>query len=81
MNVCDLTTGVGRIKRAAALLKEKWLETKEHWDDQARADFEEAFMNEIPTQVTLNIAAIYNYAKVLDQAEKECADPDRPTYY
>ena len=78
MRHCDLVTGIGRIQRAAARLKEKWLDTRAHWDDRARRDFERNHLQTLPSQITMVVAAIHELAEVLEQAEKELEDPQAP---
>jgi hypothetical protein len=77
MRSCDLLTGLGRLKRSAARLKEQWLETKTHWNDQASRDFEKNFLQGLAPQITLAVAAIHEYAELMEQVEKELEDPDR----
>jgi hypothetical protein len=77
MKSCDLLTGLGRLKRSVARLKEQWLETKTHWNDQASRDFEKNFLQGLAPQITLAVAAIHEYAELLEQVEKELEDPDR----
>ena len=75
MKHCDLITGMGRIQRAAAQLKEKWLDTRSHWDDRARRDFEKKHLQSLPSEITMVVAAVHELAEVLEQAEKELEDP------
>lgn len=75
MKNCDLVTGIGRIQRAAAQLKEKWLDTRSHWDDKARRDFEKNHLQSLPSQITMVVAAVHELAEVLEKAEKELEDP------
>ncbi|MCL4205698.1 MAG: hypothetical protein KJ000_24715 [Pirellulaceae bacterium] len=81
MKSCDLLTGLGRLQRSTSQLKEKWLETKTHWNDQASRDFEKDFLQGLAPQITLAVAAIHQYAELLEQVEKDLADPDRDRNY
>ena len=74
MRHCDLITGMGRIKRGFSRLKEKWLETKTHWNDKASLDFEKNHLQQLPAQVTMVVAAVHELAEVLEKAEKELED-------
>ena len=78
MKHCDLLTGKGRLQRAAAQLKEKWLDTNSHWDDKARRDFERNHLQPLPSQITMVVAAIHELAEVLEKAEKELEDTQPP---
>ncbi len=78
MKHCDLVTGMGRVQRAAAELKEKWLDTRSFWDDRARRDFEKNHLQPLPSQITMVVAAIHELAEVLEQAEQELEDPQTP---
>ena len=75
MRHCDLITGMGRIQRGFSRLKEKWVEAKTHWNDKASRDFEKNHLQQIPSQITMVVAAVHELAEVLEQAEKELEDP------
>lgn len=74
MKICDLVSGVGRLRRSTAKLKEAWLEAKEHWNDKASNEFEKKYLQPIPPQLTLTVAAVHKLAGVLEQAERDCED-------
>ena len=74
MRCCDLVTGLSRMKRSTAKLKEKWLEMKAHWDDKASQDFEKNFLQTLPPQITLAAAAVHELRDVIEQAEKDLGD-------
>jgi len=74
---CDLVSGLGRLKHAAAELREQWLAAKTHWTDQVSRDFEKNHLQHLPGQVTLAVAAVQQLAELLEQAEKELEDPQR----
>ena len=77
MKCCDLLTGLGRLKQSSSHLKEKWLETKAQWNDQASRDLEKNFLQGLAPQITLVVAAIHQYAELLEQVEKDLDDPER----
>lgn len=77
MKSADLLSGLGRLKRSTAHLKEKWLETKTHWNDQASRDFEKNFLQGLAPQITLAVAAIHEFVDLIEHVEKELEDPDR----
>jgi hypothetical protein len=72
---CDLISGLGRLKHAAAELREAWLAAKSHWTDQVSRDFEKNHLQHLPTEITLAVAAVQELGDVLEQAEKELEDP------
>ncbi|MCA9164884.1 MAG: hypothetical protein KDA55_05430 [Planctomycetales bacterium] len=74
MRVCDLTTSTTRLQRATSKLRERWLAAKEHWNDGTNARFERDFLDPLSPQVTATLAALYEFAESLQQAEKECGD-------
>jgi hypothetical protein len=74
MRHCDLATGLGRLNRAAAKLKERWQETKSHWNDKASRDFEKNFLQQLPPQLNLAVAAVHELADLLAEAERELED-------
>jgi hypothetical protein len=77
---CDLVTGLGRIQRAAADLKEQWLESRVQWDDKARRDFERNHLQTLAPQITLVAAAVHEMAEILERAEKELEDPQKQAF-
>ena len=77
MRSCDLISGLERIQRASSQLREKWLQTRTQWRDQAAHDFEKNFLQELAPQITLVMAAVHEFADVLEKADKALADPDR----
>lgn len=77
--VCDLETSLARITRAAKQLQERWELTSEHWRDSASAGFEAQHLQPLTPPLTLALAALHQFADVLRQAERECADPEQRT--
>lgn len=77
MKHCDLTSSVGRMNKAMATLREKWLQTKEHWNDAASREFEEKHLQPLIPQMQFTIAAVQRLAEVIEKAEKDCEDGDR----
>ena len=74
MRICDLHTGSIRLTRAAKSLRDQWLDTKDHWNDQNRRDFEQNHLEPLAPEITLTLAAVQRLAEVLEQAERECSD-------
>ena len=75
MRHCDLVSGLGRLKHAAAELREQWLAAKAHWTDQVSRDFEKNHLQQLPGQITLAVAAVQQLAELLEQAERDLEDP------
>lgn len=80
MKICELYTGSGRLQRAATDLKERWLETREQWTDNTCRQFEEEFL--VPLAPLLNQlnAALSKFSEVIEEAEKECSDPEQDSF-
>lgn len=76
MRTCDLTTSVGRMKRAMKMLKEEWTIAREVWTDETARKFEEQYLQPLLPQMQLTLAAVSRFAEVMEQAEKECGDED-----
>ena len=74
MNICDLNSGLGRLQRSAARLKERWQETRTVWMDQTQRQFQEQHLDSLPPQFSMVLAATQRLAESLEQAEKACAD-------
>jgi hypothetical protein len=77
VRICDLHTGAIRLTRSASKLREQWLATQEHWNDQMRRDFERNHLEPLAPEITLTLAAIQRLGELLEQAERECSDEDR----
>jgi len=74
MRVCDFQTGIGRLQRDTKRLKDKWLETKVHWKDKTSVEFEREFLQPLMPGIKLGLAAVYELAEIVDEAEKELGD-------
>ncbi len=75
MRVCDLSSGVGQLSQAYGKLKERLVETREVWTDDAFRQFDQQRLNEIPNRLQLMVAAVNKLAEVLSVAERECGEP------
>ena len=78
MRVCDLQSGAARLHRAANDLSDRWRETKEDWSDQNCAQFEEEFLRALAPLLRQTRAAIVRFGEIMQDAEDDCVDPDRP---
>lgn len=78
MKICELNTGAGRLQRAATDLKDAWLEAREQWTDRSARQFEEQHLQPLGPLLSQLNAAIGKFAELMDRAEQECSDPDRP---
>ncbi len=74
MRICDLVTGMGRLRRASAQLRERWADTKQYWNDETARQFEERYLVPLDPKLTLTLAAVGRLAEVLEQAERDCED-------
>jgi hypothetical protein len=74
MKICDLSSATGQLSQAFGDLKDRWVEAKEHWNDDVRRQFEQAHLAEIPTRLTQLFAAAQRLAEVLEKADKELGD-------
>jgi len=72
---CDLISGLGRIKHAAAEMREAWLTAKSYWTDQVSRDFEKNHLQHLPAEIAQAVAAVQELADMLEQAERELEDP------
>lgn len=76
MKICDLNSGVAQLTQALADLKDRWTESKEHWNDDVRRQFEQTHLAEIPTRLTQLLSAAQRLAEVLEKAGKDCGDQE-----
>ncbi len=69
-----MSMGVGQIKLRDAYkqLKFSFEQVKEHWNDQARRDFENEFLAGLESKVLTAIGGIGRLQEVSSQAEREC---------
>jgi len=74
MSICDLQTPLGRAQKETKRLKDAWQATKLHWKDQAARDFEEKYLQPLIPTLQLTLAAVYDLAEIVDDAEQECGD-------
>jgi hypothetical protein len=74
MRICDLNSGVGQLTQAFSDLKDRWVESKQHWNDDVRCQFEQNQLNEIPTRLAQLLGAAQRLAEVLEKADKDCGD-------
>jgi hypothetical protein len=79
MRICDLSSSGGRLLRATTRLKDIWGDTKEHWNDANRDEFQEKHLEPLQPQLTLLTAAMGRFAEVVDKAKKELVDEARET--
>ena len=74
MGICDLQTPIGRVQKETKRLNDAWQQTKVHWKDKASREFEETYLQPLIPTLQLTLAAVYELAEVVDEAEKACAD-------
>ncbi len=74
MSICDLSSAVGRLQRATKELRDKWQDTKLHWNDQTAAEFEAKHLDCIVPQLRLLAAELSELREKYDKAEKACRD-------
>ena len=55
-------------------LRDKWEQTKQHWQDQACKDFEEKYLQPLLPTLQLTLAAVHELAEIIEDAETECGD-------
>jgi hypothetical protein len=74
MRICNLADGLGQLGQAMAELEQRWAETQLHWNDQTSCDFERDYLQPIPTQVQMLVAAVQVLAGTVDKATRELDD-------
>jgi len=78
MRVCDLTTPLGGLARAAKKLRESWSIVEAEWSDSVATDFSLAHVSPLLTEVSQAAAAIERFQEVLRKAERECGEESEP---
>ena len=79
MRHCDLISGLGRLKHAAAELREAWLAAKSHWTDQVSRDFEKNHLQHLPVEITLAVAAVQELATCWNRPRRNWKIPSQPS--
>lgn len=75
MRICDLNSGLGQLSQAYGKLKQRVVETREVWSDDAFRKFDQQRLNEIPARLQVLAAAVNRLAEILSDAERECGEP------
>jgi hypothetical protein len=75
VKICDLNSGLGQLSQAYAKLKERLVETREVWADDAFRQFDQQRLNEIPNRLQRLTAAVNAFIEVIAEAERECGEP------
>ncbi len=68
----NLNTGWTELNNALKTLGECWEETKTHWDDAVRKDFEEHFWDPLELQVKATLRGIERLTPVLLKMQIDC---------
>jgi uncharacterized protein YukE len=71
MRICNLSDGLGQLGRAAADLNQHWADTQMHWTDESSREFQAAYLQPIPSQMQLLIAAVQALASTVEKAARE----------
>ena len=74
MKIIDLNTGLARLTQAFTDLKDRWGETKDHWNDDVSRDFEKTHLQPILPHLQLLTASAQRLLEVVAKAERECED-------
>lgn len=75
MKICDLNSGLGQLSQAYAKVKERLVESREVWTDEAFHQFDRERLNEIPNRLQRLTAAVNAFIEVIQEAERECGEP------
>ena len=74
MSICDLSSSVSRLQRATKELRDKWQETRLHWNDQTAAEFEAKHLDSVLPHLRLLAAELSELRETYGKAEKACND-------
>ena len=70
----DLITPSTRLQRATKKVQDKWMLTRETWNDSVSDRFQEKYLEPIVPQMQLTLSAIHELMQVLDVAIAETRD-------
>ena len=74
MKICDLQTHVGRLQKETKRLRDHWEQAKTDWQDKAAKEFEEKYLAPLIPTLQHSLAAVYELAEVIEEAERQCGD-------
>lgn len=71
-----MSTAVAQAKLRDAVreLQFKWQRAREHWDDEAAAQFHNEVIQPIPSRVTSAITAMSRVGELMAAVHRECGD-------
>lgn len=69
-----MTSGVGTVQLQDALKKllVRWEETKEHWDDSVRRDFEKRYIEPLMDQMKVTMQAQDDLSRIMQACYQDC---------
>ena len=70
----DLITPSTRLQRATKKVQDRWLATKEVWDDAVSKRFQEKHLDPIVPQMQLTLSGIHELMEVLHEGIAETRD-------
>ena len=70
----DLHSGASKLDLAFESLKLADAEAAHHWDDKARCEFQEKYLEPLEPRLKRAVEAARRLAEVLDRAYRECDD-------
>lgn len=74
MRMWDLHSGASKLDLAFESLKAADAEAAQHWDDKARSEFQEKYLEPLEPRLKRAVEAARRLAEVLDRAYRECDD-------
>jgi len=80
MRICNLGDGLGQLAHAVSELNQKWVETKEHWNDEAGREFEQLHLAPIPGRMQMLVASAQALAATAGKAGRELSDGNDEMY-
>ncbi len=72
MNPGNLTAGAGALRQALQLLRLRWADAKEQWNDQVSQEFEEKYIVELERACQDAVEQINRLAQVFGKCRQEC---------
>ncbi len=74
MRLGDLRAASGKLKQALDLLRLRWEQTSEVWNDSQRFEFEEHHLVELQHESRKAIDSMNRLAELVVQAQRECGE-------
>lgn len=72
MSATNLSIGRTKLHHSLKKLSERWMQAREHWNDEQAVRFQEEHIEPLEPMVQRTMQGVERLTQILLQAEKEC---------